>query len=477
MGQEINTFRFTSKDFKQYYACLEKETELLADWVTSCKLSSRGPVAGFELEAWLVGQDFRPAAINEAFIEKMSEPLVSQELALFNIELNNHPKILMGRALSELEQDVSQIWFQARQVANELGVHLMTIGILPTLEDDQLNLRYMSPLKRYRALNEQVLRSRKGRPLRLNIVGRQYLRSEHRDVMLESATTSFQIHIQTPCNRAHKIYNAAVAASAPMVAACANSPYLFDHDLWDETRIPLFEQSVEIGGFEGAAQGPLHRVGFGSSYARKSIVECFQENLQHYPVLLPMLFHDDSNHLSHLRLHNGTIWRWNRPLIGFDNDGTPHVRIEHRVLPGNPSIKDAIANAALFYGLSEGLCMEPEELTERLPFAQAKDNFYQAARYGLNARITWFDNQKTNIRSLLLQELLPLAQRSLIRLGLESCDCEHYLGIIRARLENMQNGCAWQRQYVARHNADMVALTAAYLKHQQEGSPVHEWSV
>jgi gamma-glutamyl:cysteine ligase YbdK (ATP-grasp superfamily) len=477
LGQEISTFRFTAKDFKRYKTRLEQETELLCEWAAKCRLSDRGPVAGFELEAWLVDRNLNPAAVNVAFLEKMSEPLASQELALFNIELNNTPRLFTGHALRELREDVTYIWQRAWGVAKELGVHLMTIGILPTLNDTQLNLRYMSPLKRYRALNDQVLRARKGRPLRLNIVGNQHLHSEHSDVMLESATTSLQIHIQAPCQHAHEIYNAAIVASAPMVAACANSPYLFNHDLWDETRIPLFEQSVEIGGFDGASQGPVRRVSFGSGYARRSITECFIENLQHLPVLLPMLFDDEPPQLSHLRLHNGTIWRWNRPLIGFDADGTPHIRIEHRVLPGSPTIDDAIANAALFYGLCMGLCMEPDLLAEQLSFSQAKDNFYQAARYGLNAHATWFNNQKIKIRHLLSEELLPLAQTSLQRLGIERDESEHYLGIIKERLERKQNGCNWQRRFVARYGADMPALTAAYLARQQAGAPVHEWTL
>jgi gamma-glutamyl:cysteine ligase YbdK (ATP-grasp superfamily) len=234
---------------------------------------------------------------------------------------------------------------------------------------------------------------------------------------------------------------------------------------------------VEIGGFDGASQGPVRRVSFGSGYARRSITECFTENLQHLPVLLPMLFDDEPPQLSHLRLHNGTIWRWNRPLIGFDADGTPHIRIEHRVLPGSPTIEDAIANAALFYGLCMGLRMEPDLLAEQLPFSQAKDNFYQAARYGLNAHATWFNNQKIKIRHLLSEELLPLAQTSLQRLGIERDDSEHYLGIIKKRLERKQNGCNWQRLFVERYGADMPALTAAYLARQQAGAPIHEWTL
>jgi hypothetical protein len=295
--------------------------------------------------------------------------------------------------------------------------------------------------------------------------------------LLEAAATSFQIHLQAPFEHAHCFYNAAIAISAPMVAAGANSPYLFGHDLWSETRVPLFEQSVETGGFNEAAQGPLRRVSFGSGYATESIVECFTENMQHFPVLLPMLFDSEPDCLDHLRLHNGTIWRWNRPLIGFDADGTPHVRIEHRVLPGCPSIKDAIAEAALFYGLVESLCFEETRLTTRLPFAQAKDNFYQAARFGLDAQVIWLDGQKVGIRGLLLSELLPLARRGLLCIGIEPADCSRYLGIIEQRIEQGSNGARWQREFCKRASTDMRSLTAAYAERQQDGAPVHTWEI
>lgn len=477
MGQEIDSVRFTPKDFSEFSHRLSEETELLRRWAEQGRLSAHGPVIGFEQEAWLVNEKLDPVPLNHAFLQRMGAPLACPELSQFNIELNNPPHLLMGRVFDTVEQELTSIWKQACRVAESLGVKLVSVGILPTLTNARLNTRYMSDMKRYRALNEQVLHSRQGRPLKLDIVGRQHLYGEHRDVMLEAATTSYQIHLQTPYNHAHKMYNAAIAASAAMVAVGANSPYLFNHDLWDETRIPLFEQAVEIGGFDSVAHGPLRRVSFGSGYARSSIIECFEENLEHFPVLLPMCLEHEPRQFSHLRLHNGTIWRWNRPLLGFDEDGTAHVRIEHRVLPGSPSIKDATANAALFYGLTEALVMEPKELMRRLPFTQAKDNFYQAARFGLEAQVSWFDNETSNLRRLLLDKLLPMAKRGLTRLGIESRSSDRYLRVIEERLACGQNGSHWQRCFVNRHGRDMHALTGAYLERQSDGLPVHRWSV
>jgi hypothetical protein len=335
----------------------------------------------------------------------------------------------------------------------------------------------MSDLKRYRALNEQVLRLREGRPLELDISGREHLKVSHSSVMMEAATTSFQLHIKVHPRKAMRAYNASIIASAPMVAVAANSPYLFGHELWDETRIPLFEQSVAVGGFAGASHGPLRRVTFGSGYVRDSILECFVENEQHYPVLLPMRFHDGLEQMSHVRLHNGTIWRWNRPLIGFDYDGIPHLRIEHRVVPGGPTILDMIANAAFFYGLMEALMAAEIPPEQQLDFSVARDNFYTAAHHGMEAHITWLDGTRGTVRHLVLTRLLPMARLGLERLEIDVADIDRYLGIIEARVETGQTGSVWQRAYAQRHDADLVEMTQVYRQNQDSGTPVHKWAL
>ncbi len=314
-------------------------------------------------------------------------------------------------------------------------------------------------------------------------MGREHLKLDHHDVMLESATTSFQIHIQLPLDIAHHFYNASIIASAPMVALCANAPFLFGKDLWDESRIPLFEQSIETGGYADAAHGPIKRVSFGTDYARQSIIECFIENLDHFPVLLPVDLDSPIEAFEHLRLHNGTIWRWNRPLVGFDEDGTPHIRVEHRAPAAGPTTIDSIANAAFFYGIAKSLCDEMIEKGLSFPFSQAKDNFYQAARYGLDSHIIWMDGKKYRLQSLLRDELIPRAILGLRSLGVTSCDTEDFLDIILQRLNNKQNGCYWQRnfrinQHPSTPSQDVFKLmTQSYLKNQQSGKPVSEWSI
>jgi len=335
----------------------------------------------------------------------------------------------------------------------------------------------MSELNRFRALNEQILKQRNA-PIHLDINGKEHLKLDHHDVMLESAATSFQVHMQVPLNRAHHFYNASIIASAPCVAIRANSPFLFKHDLWDETRIPLFEQSIETGGYGGAARGPIRRVSFGTDYARKSIMECFEENLQHFPVLLPVHYASDIGELAHLRLHNGTIWRWNRPLIGFDQDSLPHIRIEHRIMAAGPTIIDSVANAAFFYGLTTAIEQQLANEVPRLTFAQAKDNFYLASKNGLDAHLSWDDGEHQRIQTLLLEKLLPLAREGLAILGINHSDAKNYLDIICGRVESKQNGCQWQRHFIKQQNSNgFKEMVEAYLSHQKTEKPVHTWSL
>jgi gamma-glutamyl:cysteine ligase YbdK (ATP-grasp superfamily) len=477
MGREIEQTRFTPADFAAFDARLRAETALLRDGFRHAAFSTRDRVGGFELEAWLIDAAGRPAPLNAPFLDRLADPLVVPELARFNVELNSQPESLCGSALSRMLAGLEATYARCQRVAAEFDASLLAIGILPTLREADLTPASMSDLKRYRALNEQVLRQREGRPLHLEIHGREHLKTEHWDVMLEAATTSFQIHLKIAPDTAAEYYNLAQILSAPMVAVSANSPYLFGHDLWDETRIPLFEQSVAVGGFAAVAHGPLRRVGFGSGYARASLFECFQENLEHYPVLLPMVVDADPQRLEHLRLHNGTIWRWNRPLIGFDDDGTPHLRIEHRVIPAGPTLVDAIANAAFFFGLMRFLGGGEVAPSLLLPFPVARDNFYAAARDGLDAQIHWLHDRYGRMQTLILRELLPMAQRGLEQLDIDRADAERFLGVIRGRVENACTGAAWQRAYVARHGADWAALTLAYRERQSSGVPVHEWTL
>lgn len=477
MGRDIERTDFTDEDFAEFKRRLAAETDELERWFAEGVLDEKNRIGGFELEAWLTDAEGSPAPLNEELLRHLDDPLLTHELARFNLELNTEARPLEGDALGRMERDLEATWHRCREGAAALDANLLMIGILPTVKQAELNSDVMTPIARYAALNEQILRQREGRALSIDICGNERLQTEHPDVMLESAATSFQIHLQVPASRAADYYNASLLVSAPMVAISANSPYLFGHDLWTETRIPLFEQSVEAGGYRGASQGPPRRVGFGTGFARESLIECFRENLAHFPPILPMHFDDDAGPMAHLQLHNGTIWRWNRPLVGVD-DGRPHVRIEHRVVPGGPSVVDEIANAAFYYGLvhyyADRHGSPPDHV---LPFAQVRDNFYACARYGLDARVHWGREQAQPVTRLLRDHLAGCARAGLRELGLDHAEIDHYLEIVMERTRDGYTGAGWQRAWVQRNGRDMQALTAAYAARQAGGEPVHSWRV
>jgi len=475
MGEEIQYSHFNKADYERFVSRLREETELLKEWFDHHQFSSSPLMAGYELEAWLINQSGKPAAINEVFLNRVNNALLSPELARFNVELNVEPELLSNKVLSSFESKLDELWRHCSVTAESLDSHVLGIGILPTLQDSELTIENISLMDRYKALNEQVLRQRKGVDIELNINGDEHLQVTHKDVMLEAAATSLQIHIQVPQDLATRYYNASVLLSAPMVAVSANSPCLFGRRLWQETRIPVFEQAVNTGGYGGAASGPVHRVSFGTDYIRDSLFECFQENLDHFPILLPVHYQSNIDEIKHMQLHNGTIWRWNRPLIGFDADQTPHLRIEHRVCASAPSTIDNIANIAFYYGLVHYYATLDEPPENSMPFADAKDNFYRAAQLGLKHKSRWSGNKTASLKNIILDKLLDEAETGLYKLGVNQEDSQRYLSVIEQRVEKNKTGSQWQLEFLNTHQDDSALLTLNYLKRQKSGLPVHEW--
>jgi gamma-glutamyl:cysteine ligase YbdK (ATP-grasp superfamily) len=290
--------------------------------------------------------------------------------------------------------------------------------------------------------------------------------------MLEAAATSFQIHYKVDIDYAVEAYNVSRALSAPVVAMAANSPFLFGHNLWAESRIPLFEQAVRVGG-----SAYSNRVSFGIRHAGKSIMECFNVNRVRYPTLLPQLLDTPPEELAHLRMHNGTIWRWNRPLVGFSGAGEPHIRIEHRVPAAGPSMIDTVSNAAFYFGALTALLDDPQPIAEIIPNRNAAHNFYECAKHGLKADVLWKNNKPMAVKELIVKQLLPLAKKGLVSIGYESSKADHWLDIIRERVKSGQNGATWQRKWVAQHGSNLEQLVLSYHENQVTNSPVHTWTL
>jgi gamma-glutamyl:cysteine ligase YbdK (ATP-grasp superfamily) len=477
MGQEIKRTRFYADDFERFSARLAEETSALRAFARAGGFADARYVAGFELEAWLLDHAGRPSPANDAYLRALDDPLVVPELSRFNVELNAPPVEMGAGVLAAMEESLLTTWDKCQHVAHGMDTVLAMIGILPTIRDEDLCLANMSAMNRFDVLNAQVLQQRQGAPIRIDIEGADQLHLCRPDVMLEAATTSFQLHLQVPFAQSGRYYNASLVSCAPLLAAAVNSPLLFGQRLWQETRIPLFEQAVELGGYNGLAEPSVRRVTFGRDYVAGSPLELFDENIEHYPVLLPMAQTESPARFPHLRLHNGAIWRWVRPLVGFDAAGQAHVRLEQRVLPSGPTVLDMVANAALYFGLVHALAQQPQAVEANLAFADARANFYAAARQGLQAELIWLDGRRYPVREFILEVGLPLARQGLRDFGLSAAEIEHYLGVVEARVRSGQTGAAWQLQRFAQAGGDAHRMMVDYLDNQRSGAPVHEWTL
>jgi gamma-glutamyl:cysteine ligase YbdK (ATP-grasp superfamily) len=434
-------------------------------------------MAGLELEAWLVDAEGRPAPRNAEFIARCASPDVVTEIGRFNIEINVPPQPVRGDGLGRLQSSLQAQWSRCREVASTMGLQVVAIGILPSLREGDLSAANFSEPLRYRALNQQVLRQRHGRPTRVEIAGPRghALRLTHDDVMLEAAATSFQVHLQLPAAQAIRAHNAAMIASAPVLALCGNSPLLFGQSLWQETRIPLFEQALGIGSRIDGLHDTVPRVGFGSGYVGYSMVECFRDIVERFEPLLPVCLEQPVERLAHLRLHNGTVWHWNRAVIGFDaEDGRTHVRTEHRPMAAGPSMPDLMAQLAFAIGLVAAWAGDDAAPESRLPFAQARANFYAAARDGLDARLTDLEGRERPATAW-LRELLPQARDGLARLQVDAALAGPWLELLRQRLSRGLTGARWQLQRLDALGGDLEALTLDCARLQASGAPLTDW--
>ncbi len=444
---------------------------------------------GCEQEMFLVNRAWRPAPVAMEVLERLDGEAFTTELARFNLEMNVEPMVLGGACLSTLQESIEELLDMAREAASEEGADVVLAGILPTLGKSDLTLDNISPMPRYYALNESLTRMR-GRAYRLQIQGRDELQIEHDSVMLEACNCSCQVHLQVDSTEFAPMYNAAQAMTGPVLAAAVNSPVLFGKRLWAETRIALFRQSIDTRSTSVHLREFSTRVRFGDRWVKESVAELFQEDIAQFRVLLAQetvedpfeqLAAGDIPRLQALQLHNGTVYRWNRPCYGI-SEGKPHLRIECRVLPSGPTVLDEVANAAFWIGLVLGAKYEYGDITERLSFDDAKYNFLTASRQGLDAGFRWVDGQSVTAPELILETLLPLA-----RAGLEAyvdrSEIDKYLGVIHDRVQSRGTGSDWMMRSLSEmedrgsRSERMTALTAAIANRQSERKPCHEWEL
>ena len=443
---------------------------------------------GAEQELFLVDRHGRPAFNNLEVLELIDDPRCTTELGRFNIEFNLDPLDFSSNCLHRLENDLNSLLEVVREAAARLDTQVVQIGILPTLEKRDLTLDRMTPRERYYALNESMNQLR-GASFDLRIKGRDELMITHDNVMLEACNTSFQIHFQvSPADFARR-YNIAQAVAAPTLAGATNSPLLFGRQLWRETRIALFQQSIDTRSATPYPSEQQPRVSFGRDWVENSPVEIFREDITRFRVLMSREIDEDpfellaegkAPRLRALTLHNGTVYRWNRPCYGI-TDGRPHVRIENRVLPSGPTVLDEVANAAFWFGLMTGIDKEYEDITKVMDFHDARENLVAAARRGLGSHMAWPEHGHVAAHQLILKELLPLARRGLAGVGIDEADIARYLDTIEARVESQLTGSQWQVDSLAamrnRTTAAerLAAIVSGAVARQIEGHPVHTW--
>jgi CBS domain-containing protein len=445
---------------------------------------------GAEQEMFLVDHGMCPAPIAVEVLNLVQEPRLTTEIARFNLEANATPRVFGPRCLREMEAEITELVNVARAGAKAFGGDVLLTGILPTLRLSDLGLDNMTPQTRYLELNDSLSRLRGG-AFHVYIKGLDEMQLTHDNIMLESCNTSFQIHLQVWPSEFARLYNLAQAVTAPLMAAAVNSPLLLGNRLWHETRVALFQHSVDERSDTRQIRRHPSRVSFGESWVSQSVLEVFREDIARFRVILTadpiedapaMLAAGRIPKLPALRVHNGTVWRWNRPCYGVGN-GLPQLRIENRVLPAGPTILDEVANAAFFYGMMEALADEYGDIARVMSFDDAKANFFAAARFGLKAQFTWVGNHVYTAAALILDHLLPLARRALKNVGVEIEDIDRYLGTIEERVRSDQTGAQWALRSLARMNGRGTpetrqrALSRAMLAHQQSGEPVHSWEL
>ncbi|KXT58875.1 glutamate--cysteine ligase [Gordonia sp. PS3] len=502
MGAEVSHQKFSGADRVRFRAQVSRGTEAIARMLTDGLFTDHGrppePLLGMEVELNLIDENAEPAMANAEVLDAIADPDYQTELGQFNIEINVSPRPFVGADTVGLEQGLRASLNRAEARAASTGNHLLMVGMLPTLGREHFAHQWISTNPRYSLLNEQIFAAR-GEDLELDITGvpmviggpAERLATTSDSILPEAACTSLQLHLRVAPEDFATHWNAAQAIAGVQVAIAGNAPFLDGKALWHETRIPVFEQATDTRPLELRNQGVRPRVWFGERWIN-TIFDLFAENTRYFPALLPVstdvdpLVELDAGRipeLEELRLHNGTVYRWNRPVYDVI-DGRAHLRVENRVLPAGPTVVDVMANAAFYYGLVRGLVESELPVWSQMSFDAARENLAAGARWGFGAQLYWPNIGWVRPDELVLRRLLPIAERGLIAYGVSDRARRRYLGVIEGRAATRQSGSVWQRAAVrAREDAGesrsaaLRGMVRDYASLMHEGEPVHNWPV
>ncbi len=488
--QDISEVRDDSQ-MRAFTRALLEDLQALERMIRDGKIESGIRRIGAEQELFLVDEGMRPAPVGYRMLADLAgKGSFAPELAQFNLEINLQPQVLGGKCLSAMEAELLEKIELARVEARRYEAQVLMVGILPSLEQSQLSLENMAPIPRFHQLN-RIMTELRGGEFHTYIKGVDELQVRHDNVMLEACNTSFQIHFQVAPNEFAKLYNLAQLVTAPVLAAAVNSPVFLQHRLWKETRVALFQQSLDVRSAAHQARQARTRVSFGDSWVRDSVMEIYRDDVARFRSLLStevdesafaVLERGDIPKLRALCLHNGTVYRWNRPCYGI-GDGVPHLRIENRALPAGPSVVDEVANSAFYFGLMSALGEEYGDISKLMEFDECKANFMAAARYGLKAQLTWLHGETFTAGELILKHLLPLARQGLEVQNIDKADSDRYLGVLEERVQKGRSGAQWILDSLGNlagtgtRDKRYRSISAAMIKRQADNQPVHTWEL
>jgi len=491
MGIEIDKTRFSAQDYAAFQARLEENLNALRELAETPGFGSGPATLGAELEMYIVDARGRPLHANKEIQADANDPQLTLELNRYNLEYNLSPFAVSDQAFAATEKEILAKLAGLREVAAARDARIVPIGILPTLRQSDFGPHCITDRRRYHALVEQLIQ-RRGGSFRVDINGADPLQLDMADIALEGANTSFQVHYRVAPADFADTYNAIQLMTPLALAIGANSPTLFGHSLWHETRIPLFKQSIDTRHVDRYSWNEPPRVSFGQGWARRGAGELFREVVRIYPPLLPIcaaqspaaeIAQGRTPSLAELRLHQSTVWLWNRPI--YDDADGGMLRIEMRSLPAGPTAVDMVANAAFLIGLAEGIRPRIHQLLSGIPFGIAEYNFYRAAQHGLDAKLVWpeFDQSGFAEQAVcaIIEKMLPLARQGLDAIGVAPAESARYLGVIQRRLERRQTGAIWQQKMLAglsgtrsREEA-LHQLLEVFIKHSTDNQPVADW--
>lgn len=488
MGQQKLSIAKDPESRKRFLKHLLHDVEAIEQMLNDGLFESGVERIGSEQEFCIVDSFFKPSKRGPELLEKINDPHFTAELARFNLEINMDPEPFSGSCLSTMQKKLSEFLAMAEGIAEKSGDKFILTGILPSIDYNSVQMEYMTPKQRYIALAD-IISELRGEDFELNITGVDELMLSHNNILFEACNTSFQCHLQIEPSEFADMYNWAQMLSGPVLSVCANSPLLLGRQLWAETRIPLFQQSIDTRGKGYHLREREQRVTFGNRWI-KSVADVYRNDIARHTLLFMSDIKRDSLEtlkrgripkLEALQLHNGTVYKWNRPCYGISN-GVPHLRIENRYMPAGPTLEDEIANFAFWLGLMSNMPDKYRQNWENVSFEDAKENFYKAAMWGVQAGMVW-DNDLMSARKLLVEILIPMAREGLQKKKIDEKDIDRYLSVIEGRINNYATGSRWivksyrnLKKTLGREEAS-VAVTAIMYNRRKSGKAVHEWEI